>query len=173
MKQFFKALDRDGQCINYICKMFPGLSSEKLKECVVDGPDIPKLNTDDNFMCSMNALESNAWNSFVAAVKNFLGNHKAHNYKELVDKILTSYQEIGAKMSIKVHFLHSHLNRFPENCGNVSDEQGERFHLDIKLMEERCQGQWDKRMMADYCWSLTRDMSVEHSLQARNRKFLP
>jgi len=76
-------------------------------------------------------------------------------------------------MSIKVHFLHSHLDRFPENCGDVSDEQGERFHQEIKLMEERYQGQWDKRMMADYCWSLKRDTSVEHSRQARKRKFLP
>jgi hypothetical protein len=31
-------------------------------------------------------------------------------------------------MSPKVHFLHSHLNYFPQNLGIVSDEQGERFH---------------------------------------------
>ena len=49
----------------------------------------------------------------MAVVKNFLGNHKAHTYKELVGKMLTSYRETGAKMSIKVHFLHSHLDRFP------------------------------------------------------------
>ena len=36
-------------------------------------------------------------------------------------------------MSIKVHFLHSHLDRFPENLGDVSDEQGERFPQGIKL----------------------------------------
>jgi DNA-binding ferritin-like protein len=30
-------------------------------------------------------------------------------------------------MSLKVHFLHSHLDFFPENLGEVSDEQGERF----------------------------------------------
>jgi len=71
--------------------MFPGLSSEKLKQGVFDGPDIRKLIKDDNFICSMNALESNAWNSFVAVVTNFLGNHKAHNYKELIDTMLISY----------------------------------------------------------------------------------
>ena len=91
MKHFVKALDKDGQCFNYICKMFPGLSSEKLKQSVFDGPNIRTLIKDDNFVCSMNALESLAWNSFVAVVKNVLGNHKAHNYKELVDKTLTSY----------------------------------------------------------------------------------
>ena len=40
-------------------------------------------------------------------------------------------------MSIKVHCLHSHLDRFPENLGDFSEEQGERFHQDIKVMEER------------------------------------
>ncbi|GFU51056.1 hypothetical protein TNCV_2414841, partial [Trichonephila clavipes] len=31
-------------------------------------------------------------------------------------------------MSVKVHFLHSHLDYFPENLRAVSEEQGERFH---------------------------------------------
>ena len=38
-------------------------------------------------------------------------------------------------MSIKKHFLH--LDRFPANCGDVSDDQGERFHQAIKEMERR------------------------------------
>ena len=51
--------------------------------------------------------------------------------------MLQSYKEMGARMSLKMHFLHSHLECFPENNGDVSDEHGERFHLDIKLFEER------------------------------------
>ena len=35
-------------------------------------------------------------------------------------------------MSVKVHFFHSHLDYFPENLGAMSEEQGERFHKDIK-----------------------------------------
>lgn len=67
-------------------------------------------------------------------------------------------------MSIKLHFSHSHLDRFPENLGDFSEEQGERFHQDIRTMEERYQGRWDSQMMADYCWSLQRDLpNVVHS----------
>ena len=87
--------------------------------------------------------------------------------------MLNNYRDIGANMSIKVHFLHSHLDRFPENCGDVSDEQGERFHQDIKEMEERYQGRWDTTMMSDYCWSLKRDDEKNYSRQSRKRKFLP
>ena len=34
-------------------------------------------------------------------------------------------------MSVKIHFLHSHLNFFPPNPGAGSDEHGERLHQDI------------------------------------------
>ena len=43
-------------------------------------------------------------------------------------------------MSVKVHFLHSHLDYFPENLGAMSEEQGERFHQVLKTMEKRSQG---------------------------------
>jgi hypothetical protein len=64
-----------------------------------------------------------------------LGNHKAENYNEIVSDLLTAYKAMGCSMSLKVHFLDSHLDFFPENLGAVSDEHGERFHQDIYNME--------------------------------------
>ena len=46
-------------------------------------------------------------------------------------------------MSIKVHYLASHLDHFTANLGDFSDEQDERFHQDIKDFEVRYQGRWD------------------------------
>jgi hypothetical protein len=43
-------------------------------------------------------------------------------------------------MSLNIHFLHSHLNFFPQNFGAVSDEQEKRFHQDILMMEKRTKG---------------------------------
>ena len=83
-------------------------------------------------------------------MKNFFSNRWTENFKELVEKLLKNLQDVGVNMSIKVHFLHKHLDKFLDNCGEVSDEQGERFHQDIKTMEERYQGRWEKRMIADY-----------------------
>jgi len=70
----------------------------------------------------MTDVEFSAWSSFVL-VKNFLGNHKAPNYVDLIEDMFTKYQEKGANMSIKVHYLHSHSDRFPENLGDFSEEQ--------------------------------------------------
>lgn len=61
-------------------------------------------------------------------------------------------------MSLKIHFLNSHLDFFPDNCGKVSDEYGERFHQDIAAMEKRYQGKWDVSMLADYYLTLARDI---------------
>ena len=60
-------------------------------------------------------------------------------------------------MTIKVHFLHSHRDKFPDNCDDVSDELRERFLKGIKTMEEHYQKWWYKRIMTDYCWSIKRD----------------
>jgi len=39
-------------------------------------------------------------------------------------------------MSVKVHFLHSHVNYFPENLEPMFEEQGESFHQDIKTIKK-------------------------------------
>nr|CAH7733773.1 unnamed protein product [Callosobruchus chinensis] len=64
---------------------------------------------------------------------------------------------MGCNMSLKVHFLHSHLDFFPENLGAVSDEHGERFHQGIAKMVKRFSGKWNASMLAEYCWFLGRD----------------
>ena len=99
----------------------------------------------------MNELEKQTWKCFVSVIQNFLGNHKLENYLQLVNDMLSNLKLLGCNMSIKLNYLHSHLDRFPENLGDYSEEQGERFHQGIRTMEERYQGRWDIHMMADYC----------------------
>jgi hypothetical protein len=57
---------------------------------------------------------------------------------------------MGCNMSLKIHFLESHLDFFPENLGEVNDEHGERFQQDIN----RYEGKWTSSMLAGYCWTL-------------------
>ena len=69
--------------------------------------------------------------------------------------------------------MHVHKNAFPLFafrllsrklwCGAVSEEQGECFHQDIRVMEERYQGRWNVSTLAEYCWYLKRDVpEVKH-----------
>ena len=70
--------------------------------------------------------------AFWQLYSNFLGNTKSSNYKELVKNLLCAFQKFGCNKSVKVHFLHIHLDYFPENLGAMSEEQGECFHQDIR-----------------------------------------
>jgi len=56
--------------------------------------------------------------------KDFLGNHRIANYQDVIQDLLTSYKAMGCNMSLKIHFLESHLHFFPENLGEVNDEHG-------------------------------------------------
>ena len=57
MKQFVKALPKDGDCFTYLCSKFPHLSEAKPKEGIFVWPDIRKLMFDSNFEATMNKKE--------------------------------------------------------------------------------------------------------------------
>ena len=49
MKQFVKALDKTGQCLQYISLAFPGLSNEKVKDGIFGSHQIRRLIKNPNF----------------------------------------------------------------------------------------------------------------------------
>ena len=119
--------------------------------------------------------EIHAWISLKSIIKNFLGNNRSPEYEEIVDVdlLMNNFRILGSRMSIKMHFLISHLDYFPSNCGDYSEEQGERFQQDISTMEEIYQGRIDVNMCADYYWSLMRDKpSHDHNRKAIKKPFI-
>ena len=121
MKQFVKVLDHNGECFSYICSTFLGSSEEKKKAGIFAGPQVRTPMRDPNFITSMNDIEERAWNAFCNVAQNFLGNKKAENYEEIVKELLMSLLDLRCRMSIKIHYLYSHLDSFPENLGDVSE----------------------------------------------------
>ena len=87
IKQFVKALNKNGNCFKYLRSVFEGLSDAKVEGGIFDGPDIRKLLNDEQFPKTMTRVELNAWNGFVDVVENFLGNKKHPRYKEKVSKM--------------------------------------------------------------------------------------
>ncbi|XP_067618040.1 uncharacterized protein [Eurosta solidaginis] len=139
MKNFVKALNKDAPSFQYLTKIFPKITQAKLNE-----------------------VEAVARYSFKQVVSGFLGNNKDPNYREMVKALLNNYSSMKCNMSLKMHFLHSHLDNFPANLGAESDEQGERFHQDLMIFEKRYQGFWNEEMMEDYCWTIIRETNPEN-----------
>ena len=158
MKNFVKAIDKiNSNGYAYLCEKFSKISSAKMKAGIFIGPQIREVMKDPNFEKTLTVKEKRAWQSFKWLCENFLGNVRSPSFESGVEDLLDAYKEMGCRLSLKMHFLHSHLDFFPENLGAVSDEQGERFHQDIQSMEARYQGFWNEGMMGDYCWMLYRD----------------
>lgn len=89
-------------------------------------------------------------------MNNFLGSKKPSEYALIVQELMQSFKAL-ARMSAKIHFLRLNLDYFPDNCRDYSEEQGERFHKDIRTMKERYQGRWHINIAVDYSWCLKRD----------------
>ena len=95
---------------------------------------------------------------------------KRENYADIVKEMLIAYQKLECRMSLKIHFLHSHLNFFPDKLGDVYDEHGERFHHDISDIEIRCEGKPNNKMMDNYCWYLQRESDALLRRKVRSQK---
>jgi len=122
MKIFVKALDVKCLAFMYLYGKFPSFTFEKVKAGVFIGPQIRQLFKDQQFEAVLSDKEKAAWQSSEKVSNGLLGNFKAANFRELVQDLMDSYEELGRNMSLKMHFLFSHLDFFPLNCGDMSDE---------------------------------------------------
>jgi hypothetical protein len=165
IKQFIKALDKNSTTMQYLPVLFPHLSKAKIEAGIFNRPDIRKMFLSQQFEETMPVRALNAWKAFKSVVENFLGNNKCSNYQELIEDMITKYQTLGCRMSLKLHVLHSHLDFFCDNMGDI----GERFHQDIAVMEKRYQDSWDSSMMGDYAWNLLREDGSEKRRKTRKQ----
>ena len=157
MKNFTKALHKNGAAFQHLSTVFPGLRAAKHKEGIFVGPQIIEVLKYTDFEELLNLKELRTSEAFKSVCSGFLGNTRGPDYQACIEKLLKSYEDKGCRMSLKIPFIHSHLN-FPPNLGAVSDEHGERFHQDITKMESNYQGKWNPGMVGDFCWMLLRDI---------------
>jgi len=66
------------------------VSDAKIKEGIFIGPEIRELMRGKQIDEDLNETERNAWLSFKRICKDFLGNHKAANYQDVVQDLLPS-----------------------------------------------------------------------------------
>ena len=159
-----------GKDFEYLREKFPKLTDAKLKEGIFTGPQFRDIINDDLFEQLLTETEKSTWLTFKAVCLNSLGNVRADRCKELVEDMLHVYQTVGCHMSLKINFLHSHLDFFPPNLFAVSDEHGERLHQDISTMEKRYAGKWSQNMLADCCWNITEQVSIGSCRRMSYRK---
>jgi len=75
-------------------------------------PSSTTFNARQIFSTSHDNPGKNAWRSVTVVVESFLRNFKALNYHNLLKQRLNSYEQLGCNISVKIHFLHNHVNYF-------------------------------------------------------------
>lgn len=78
---------------------------------------------DEEFVRKINNKERAAWLPFIAVIQNCKYNKMADNYEILVTHMLLVNHDFGHNMSVKLHFLNSHIDQFPEKLKAVSNKQ--------------------------------------------------
>jgi len=95
IKQFVTALDKGSAAFKYPQDLFPKLSEAKVKAGIFVGQLIKKTIECHKFDNLLNRTEKTTWNSFIAVVHGFLGNHRAENNMQLVQTLIKNYAKMG------------------------------------------------------------------------------
>jgi len=121
---------------------------------VLTGPDIRKLVKSNEFTAVLTNDYRKAWEALKDVIQNVLGKHRADpdEAKKFVATMLENFENINVSMTLKLHFLHHHLDTFLQQLPAESDEQGERFHQVTMPMEKRFKGKKLDAMLAEVCW---------------------
>ena len=92
MKNFVKAMDREGRGFTFLQQKFPRITLGKLKSGIFGGPQIRELMKGSMFDDALSTAELSAWRWLKSVITNFLGNNRSAEYEKEVNELLKSFQ---------------------------------------------------------------------------------
>ena len=82
-----------------------------------------------------------------------LGRANPEPFQQKLNRMYQHFESIGVRMSVKMHYLRSHVNLFQSDLKNISDQHGERVHQTIAIFEKRfSHSTYIANMLADFLW---------------------
>jgi hypothetical protein len=84
MRNFVKGMDKTSRGFQCMRNKFPYVSDAKIREGIFIGPQVRELVQDKQFDEDLNETEGNACLSLKMIFKEFLVNHKAAKYEDVV-----------------------------------------------------------------------------------------
>ena len=149
MKNFVKDMDKTGRRFEYVRNKLPNVSDAKIKEGIFIGPQVRELTQDKQFDDDLNETERNARLSVKEDLQGFLRKSQSRELSGCCAGPADFVQSYGMQCESENPLFGVQIGFFPQNFGEVSDEQCERFHQDILAMKKRYQGKWTSRLLQD------------------------
>lgn len=86
-------------------------------------------------------------------IEKCLGIHRDPNFRIYIADMLTAFKKNNVNMSLKIHFLHCHLDEFETQSPAESDEFGEKFHQTVAFLEQWYIGKKMDALLVGICWN--------------------
>jgi len=96
-------------------------------------------------------MELVAWDCVKAVIDNVFGIHRSENWRILIEDMLTAFHRLNVQMSLKINFLHYHVEKFAVQSPSESDEHGERFHQETARLEHWYSSKKLHDLLGDIC----------------------
>ncbi|KAF2898291.1 hypothetical protein ILUMI_07885 [Ignelater luminosus] len=133
-RSYGKALNKEAGCFQYLEEKF---SDAKLKEGIFIGPDIKKLMKHDIFETKLEEDEKEAWSDFKEVVNKLLENQKDPKFKNIVENMLTRFQDMEEKILTKDDNIIGRLKEYLEELLGTDirtkDDKGEEGEGEITM----------------------------------------
>jgi len=110
-----KTVTKEDEGFNYLRQKFPRKIEAKIKKAF--SSVLSSFCHDPHFISKLNIAERRAWDAIESVCSNFMGNRKSEIYVEIVAELLSTYRALWCNVSLKFHFLQSHLKFFPRKYG--------------------------------------------------------
>ena len=114
-----KSIDENGVGFTYLKHKLPKVSEAKIKEGICIGPPTTELIKYLEFQQQLSSIEKIAWNAIKNVFEHFLGNIMAENYRDLVAKLIKSFQIMSCNMNFRITFSTHTMTYFstkPRHC---------------------------------------------------------
>lgn len=99
--------------------------------------------------------ENQCWFSIKEVINGLLGKKRTSDGSFFLNRMMNSFDFLKVHMSLKIHYMHCHVDDFLDQMTTESDEHGERFHQIAAVMEVRYKGKNLDALLGDLCWWIT------------------
>lgn len=118
---------------------------------VFNGKDIARLMKSAAFKEVLTLEEKQCWSCVTDVITRILGKKRDLVYCA-IPRMMQLFEKLNVHMSLKIHYMHCHLDDFLAQLSTESDEHGERFHQIAAVMEVRYKGKKLDALLGDLCW---------------------
>ena len=163
---------KSGVCSKLLKSLMTDAKNESLKDFLkkrfgstfcptkIQGKQVNQIIDDPDLYLVLTQEQKGLWKSFGKVVKGFLGKNRSRDYQKLVRIFMNKVKEQKIRMTYKMHLLHCHLDEFPPNNSDFSEENGEKLHQFIKKSWRRYHPHPVKKILVDYSWHISASKAV-------------